>query len=170
MPLNVKMPVFFRARRGLSTQKFIRDGDLRPGHTIIGAFAATERVFTSQDVADFARLTGDVNPIHLNADFAALTSFERPIVHGILLASLFSFLVSFDGAIYLQQDLHFKRPIHVGSIVRARVEVVESRRLDGRSTPSHYREIVTCSTTCLDAENRVAIDGYAKVIIPFSSP
>jgi len=73
--------------------------------------------FSQKDVEEFARVTGDNNPIHLDPDYAAQTIFKRPIMHGMLGASLFSkvFGTMFpgEGTIYLKQSLTFLKPMYV---------------------------------------------------------
>ena len=73
--------------------------------------------FTQDEVNRFAEVTGDKNPVHTDADFAAKTMFKVPIMHGMLGAALFSkvFGVLFpgEGTIYLNQSLNFLRPMHV---------------------------------------------------------
>ena len=73
--------------------------------------------FSQADVADFARVTGDNNPLHLDADFAANTPFKRPIIHGMLGASVFTKVLGTEfpgyGSVYLSQTLEFLRPMFV---------------------------------------------------------
>lgn len=73
--------------------------------------------FSQADVADFARVTGDNNPLHLDADFAAQTPFKRPIIHGMLGASVFTKVLGTEfpgyGSVYLGQTLEFMRPMFV---------------------------------------------------------
>lgn len=73
--------------------------------------------FNQDEVNRFAEVTGDKNPVHTDADFAAKTMFKVPIMHGMLGAALFSkvFGVLFpgEGTIYLNQSLNFLRPMHV---------------------------------------------------------
>ena len=73
--------------------------------------------FTQEEVDRFAEVTGDKNPVHLDADFAAKTLFKKPLLHGMLGAALFSkvFGVLFpgEGTIYLKQSLNFLRPMYV---------------------------------------------------------
>ena len=73
--------------------------------------------FSQTDVADFARVTGDDNPLHLDADFAAQTPFKRPIIHGMLGASVFTKVLGTEfpgyGSVYLGQTLEFLRPMFV---------------------------------------------------------
>lgn len=73
--------------------------------------------FTQDEVARFAEVTGDRNPVHLDADYAAKTMFKKPIMHGMLSASLFSkvfgTLFPGEGTIYLKQSLNFLKPMYV---------------------------------------------------------
>lgn len=73
--------------------------------------------FSQEEVSRFAEVTGDKNPVHTDADFAAKTMFKKPIMHGMLGAALFSkvFGVLFpgEGTIYLKQSLSFLKPMYV---------------------------------------------------------
>ncbi len=73
--------------------------------------------FSQKEVEQFAEVTGDKNPVHLNAEYAATTMFKKPIMHGMLSASLFSkvfgTLFPGEGTIYLKQSLSFLRPMYV---------------------------------------------------------
>ena len=73
--------------------------------------------FSQEDVIDFARVTGDNNPLHLDADFAAQTPFKRPIIHGMLGACIFTKVLGTEfpgsGSVYLAQTLEFLRPMFV---------------------------------------------------------
>ncbi|TAE30441.1 MAG: MaoC family dehydratase [Cytophagales bacterium] len=73
--------------------------------------------FSQADVADFARVTGDNNPLHLDPDFAAQTPFKRPIIHGMLGASIFTKVLGTEfpgyGSVYMGQTLEFLRPMFV---------------------------------------------------------
>ncbi len=93
----------------------------------VGTRACVRRTITAEDVAAFARLSGDTNPLHVDAEFAARTEFERPVVHGFLHASLLSTLVGMkipgEGALYLSQTIDFTRPVFIGDTVEARGEV-----------------------------------------------
>src|SRR6185437_455287 len=84
----------------------------------IGQRYEIERQITKQDVERFAALSGDFNPLHLDPTYAASTEFGGCIVHGMLLASLFSHLVGMHipgkYALYLGQDLSFRKAVMVG--------------------------------------------------------
>ena len=73
--------------------------------------------FLQADVEAFARVTGDNNPLHLDAEFAAQTPFKRPIIHGMLGASIFTKILGTEfpgyGSVYMGQTLEFLRPMFV---------------------------------------------------------
>lgn len=73
--------------------------------------------FSQDEVTRFAEVTGDKNPVHTDADYAAKTMFKKPIMHGMLSASLFSkvfgTLFPGEGTIYLKQSLNFLKPMYV---------------------------------------------------------
>ncbi|MEI6020808.1 MAG: MaoC family dehydratase [Bacteroidota bacterium] len=73
--------------------------------------------FTQEEVNRFAEVTGDNNPVHTNPEYAAKSQFRKPIMHGMLGASLFSkvfgTLFPGEGTIYLKQNLNFLKPMYV---------------------------------------------------------
>ena len=85
--------------------------------------------FSQEEVNRFAEVTGDKNPVHTNAEFAATTIFKKPVMHGMLGAALFSkvFGVLFpgEGTIYLKQSLNFLRPMYVDIDYTAEFKVIE---------------------------------------------
>jgi acyl dehydratase len=85
--------------------------------------------FSQDEVNRFAEVTGDKNPVHIDADYAAKTMFKRPIMHGMLSASLFSkvfgTLFPGEGTIYLKQSLSFLRPMYVDTAYEAVFTVKE---------------------------------------------
>jgi len=85
--------------------------------------------FSQEEVNRFAEVTGDKNPVHLNAEYAAGTMFKRPIMHGMLSASLFSkvfgTLFPGEGTIYLKQSLSFLKPMYVDTPYEAVFTVKE---------------------------------------------
>lgn len=93
----------------------------------VGDTHSFQRQVTARDVADFAKLSGDTNPLHLSSEYAAKTIFGRPIVHGMFLGSLCSQMVGMrlpgERCLYLAQDLVFKNPVFVGDTVEVRGEV-----------------------------------------------
>ena len=97
-----------------------------------GAWSEAKRTVSASDFLSFAELSGDRNPIHLDAEFAAGTQFGRIIAPGILIGSYFSSLIANDlpgpGSIYLSQSLAFHRPVFDGDELVIRVEVKELLR------------------------------------------
>ena len=124
----------------------------------VGGRASLEHTFSVEDVAAFARLSGDVNPIHLDADVAVRAGFGRQVVHGMLVASLISRLLGTrlpgPGTILLAQQLTYRRPVLVGDVVRATVEVLSVRE----------DKPVVVLRTVVETDD-VAIDGEATVIV-----
>ena len=85
--------------------------------------------FTQGDVNGFAKVSGDLNPIHLDEEFAKKSIFKRRIIHGFLGGSIFSkvFAQYFpgEGTIYLKQDLKFLKPMYTNNIYIAVFSVIE---------------------------------------------
>ncbi len=127
----------------------------------VGMKASLTKRFGPAEVAAFAGLSEDFNPLHLDPDFAATTVFERPIVHGMLLASLFSGLLGQQlpgkGCIYLGQSLSFTLPVFVGDVVTAEVEVIALRS---------DKPIATLATRIFTQGGALAVTGEAVVKLP----
>lgn len=85
--------------------------------------------FSQAQVEAFAEVSGDHNPLHLDAEYAATTQFKRPIVHGSLAGGIFSRLIGMEfpgpGTVYLSQSLNFRRPMYVDTPYVAKLEVLE---------------------------------------------
>jgi acyl dehydratase len=127
----------------------------------IGETASITKLFTESDVQQFASLSEDYNPVHLNDEFAKTSIFKQRIVHGMLSASLFSGLLGEQlpgkGTIYLGQNLKFAAPVPIGEEVTAYVEVINLRE---------DKPIATLRTYCKDSKNNIVIDGEAVVLLP----
>jgi 3-hydroxybutyryl-CoA dehydratase len=126
----------------------------------IGQGAELSRVVTEADIRAFAAVSGDDNPLHLDAVFAAETHFKAPIAHGILTASYISALIGTKlpgaGAVYVSQTLQFLRPVKAGDEVRARVEVKALDAAKGR---------VTLACAC-SVRGKTVLDGEAVAFAP----
>ena len=87
-----------------------------------------KRALTQQDFDDFAALSGDDNPIHVDAGFSARTRFKRTVSHGMLLYTVLRGLVDriAPGARQLTQDLQFPAPTFADDLMRFSAEVVET--------------------------------------------
>jgi 3-hydroxybutyryl-CoA dehydratase len=138
--------------RGLKTHAF---EDLS-----LGQRDSLMRTVMERDVADFAEVSGDENPLHLSHDYAATTRFGQRIAHGMFTASLVSALIGTrlpgPGAVYLSQTLTFLGPVRIGDVVMARVEVVEL-------IPERRRARLFCE--CL-VDGKPVLEGEAWVALP----
>jgi len=97
----------------------------------IGARASWTRTITAEDVELYARITGDRNPLHFDAEFAGGTSFGRLVVQGGLTNGLFNALVAMElpgpGSVFLHQEWDYPAPVFIGDTVTAEAEVLEAR-------------------------------------------
>ncbi len=129
----------------------------------VGQSASVEKRLDAAAVRAFAEISGDFNPVHLDAVFAASTRFGRPIVHGMLTASLISTVVGTrlpgKGSIYVSQTLKFIAPVFVGDVVRAEAVV--------REVLARRRRVVL-DTRCLVGEKAV-LKGEAVMLAPSRS-
>lgn len=132
--------------------------DLRFDDIRIGAKVSFRRVVVQQDVEQFALLSGDFNPLHMDEHYAAQTQFGRPIVHGLFLGSLFSCLVGMHlpgrRCLYVSQSLDFLQPVYVGDALEITGEV--QRKQDALKT-------VVIQTEIRVLPQRLAVRGKAHV-------
>ncbi len=126
----------------------------------VGMSAAYQHVVTDDDIAAFATLSGDRNPVHLDEAYAKTTRFKGRIAHGLLSASFISTVLASTlpgpGTVYLGQTLSFKRPVRPGDKVEARVTVASVDRDKGTAV---------LKTQCRVGDS-VVIDGEATVLAP----
>ncbi len=89
----------------------------------VGQRASFTKTFTEDDLRRFIDITGDVNPLHVDEEFARTTRFRGRVLQGMLTASIFSTMVGMllpgTGAIYRSQTLKFLRPVRIGETVTA---------------------------------------------------
>ena len=86
-----------------------------------------ERTMTAADVDAFGHLSGDLNPLHMDEDFARRTPFKQRVVHGLLTAALVSTthtLLTGPGFVYVGQELKFLGPVFIGDRLNVEVTVV----------------------------------------------
>lgn len=127
----------------------------------IGDKAHYTKCLSEEDVLLFARVSGDVNPVHLDEDFAKSTPFGGRIAHGIWSASLVSAAIATElpgpGSIYLGQNLQFKRPVFINDTLTVELEIKE--KIDKRQ-----RVIIDCKVS--NQKNQVVLTGEADVMAP----
>ena len=126
----------------------------------VGDKAILRRAFTEEEVFQFANISTDKNPLHLDKDFGGASVFGQRIVHGMLVASLFSGLIGMklpgEGSIYLGQNLTFKAPVAIDEQVTASIEIINIRE---------DKPIITLRTVCINSAGTVVIEGEAVVKI-----
>jgi 3-hydroxybutyryl-CoA dehydratase len=127
----------------------------------VGDTATFEKTVSEQDIVDFARVTGDEQPLHLDDAYAATTRFKRRIAHGMLSAGFISAALGIKLAphatvVYLNQSLRFLRPVFPGDTITAHLEVT---KLDME------RGFVTCSTECANQDGVSVLTGDATVLL-----
>ncbi len=97
----------------------------------VGQTATYSKQVTAQDITLFAHVSGDLNPVHLDAEFAATTSFGEPIAHGMLTGALISAALATElpgpGGIYLGQTLRFTAPVKVNDILTVTLSVTAKK-------------------------------------------
>lgn len=115
--------------------------------------------FSQDDIVKFAAVTGDKNPVHLDAQYAATTMFKIPIMHGMLGASLFSkvfgTLFPGEGTIYLKQSLSFLKPMYVDTAYEAVFTVKEINAEKHRATIETVILDKTSGALCTSGEATV---------------
>ena len=126
----------------------------------VGMTALFAKTVTEADIVLFAGISGDINPVHLNHEFASETIFEGRIAHGLLTASFISTVIGTKlpgpGAIYLKQSLNFRAPVRAGDTVKARATI---------TAIDMGKRRVTLETVA-SVGDKVVLDGEALVLVP----
>jgi acyl dehydratase len=126
----------------------------------VGNAYEIEFSFTQDQVNDFCKISGDFNPLHWDEAYAATTPFKKPIIHGALIASVFSRVMGMkfpgEGSVYLKQISEFKRPLFVGTTYKAKFEIVST------NPAKHTAEI---ATQVFELERgKLMVDGMASAM------
>ncbi len=115
---------------------------------------------TESLVNDFAKISGDYSPIHMDIEYASTTSFKKRVVHGMLLASFFSRI---DGmylpgkhALYFSQTLKFVNPCFIDDLVTVQSEVIEK---------SDSTQIITINSQIINESGQILVKGLGKVLV-----
>jgi 3-hydroxybutyryl-CoA dehydratase len=129
----------------------------------VGDSAEISKTVTETDINDFARVTGDFNPVHLDQAYAEKTIFKGRIAHGLLslgfISAILGNILPGHGAIYLSQEVKFLAPVRIGDTITAKVEVMEL-------IPEKNR--VKFRTTCINQEGNIVVEGIAWAMPPTS--
>jgi 3-hydroxybutyryl-CoA dehydratase len=127
----------------------------------IGDSAQFSKTITETDINDFAKVTGDFNPLHLDQGYAEKTVFKGRIAHGLLsvglLSSILGNILPGHGTIYLSHEIKFLAPVRIGDTITAKVEVIEVVPEKNRA---EFR------TTCTNQDGKLVVDGFAWAMPP----
>jgi phosphotransacetylase/acyl dehydratase len=127
----------------------------------VGETATLERTLSREDIELFAVMSGDVNPAHLDDEYARSDMFHKIVAHGMWGASLISALLGTKlpgpGAIYLEQTLRFRRPVAIGDTITVSVTA---------ATKDPERQRISFDCRCVNQLGEAVIEGTAKVIAP----
>jgi phosphotransacetylase/acyl dehydratase len=127
----------------------------------VGDSASIERQLTADDIQLFAIMSGDVNPAHLDAEYAAASQFHGVIAHGMwggaLISSVLGTRLPGPGTVYLAQTLKFRAPVRVGDRITVSVSVI------AKDAAKHR---VTLACRCVNQDDNTVIDGEATVLAP----
>lgn len=126
----------------------------------IGQTATYSKLIAAQDVQIFAAASGDVNPVHLDPDYAATTQFKACIAHGMLSGAIVSAAIAMElpgpGTIYLSQTLRFRRPVFVDDTITVKLKVVDKKK----------RSVVSLDCKVFNQDEKLVVTGMAEVMAP----
>lgn len=125
-----------------------------------GQAATFSKTISEADIYAYAGISGDFNPLHVDAEFARGTRFGERIAHGMLTAGLISAVLGTrlpgPGAIYLSQTLQFVNPVRIGDTITAKAEVVAYQA---------EKRILTLRTTCTNQQGQHVVEGQAVLLV-----
>ena len=109
---------------------------------------------------DFAKISGDFNPLHMDEQYAKKTKFGKRVCHGMLLASFFSRLVGMylpgKNALYFSQNLNFVEPCFIGDIVIVKGKIINK---------SESTKMIKIETTIKNNTGKLLVEGIAQVLV-----
>ena len=138
--------------------KYVGKGNKKLKRYKVGQTFTKNFTITEEKVNNFALLTGDKNPIHIDEGYAKNTIFKKRLAHGMLVGSCISNVLANDlpgqGTIYLSQTFSFKNPVFIGDTVIVTVKITDIRE---------EKNIMFLETTCLKENKVIVIEGESCV-------
>jgi 3-hydroxybutyryl-CoA dehydratase len=126
----------------------------------VGQTASYSKTVSERDIQLFAEVSGDHNPVHLDAEYAATTMFKERIAHGMFSGALISAAVACElpgpGTIYIGQRMSFTAPVKLGDTLTVRLEVLEKL--------PKFR--VRMATRVFNQNDELVVDGEAEILAP----
>lgn len=127
----------------------------------VGKRATYTRTVTEKDIQLFAVVSGDVNPLHLDAEFAKHTQFGERIAHGMMTGAIvsaaFVMVLTGPGAIYRSQSLRFRRPVKIDDTITVHLEIIER---------NEEKKVLTVDCNCINQHGESVAKGIAEIIAP----
>lgn len=124
----------------------------------VGDSASVSKTISESDIVTYAGITGDFNPVHIDAEYASKSMFKERVAHGMLVSGFISAVLGYQlpgpNTIYLGQDLKFTAPVMIGDTVMAEATVME--KLD-------EKRIIKFKTTVTNQRGEIVVDGSAVV-------
>lgn len=124
----------------------------------VGDSASVSKTITEGDVVTYAGITGDFNPVHIDAEYASKSMFKERIAHGMLVSGFISAVLGYHlpgpNTIYLAQEVSFKLPVKIGDTVTAVATVTEKK---------DEKRIIKLKTTVTNQRGEIVVDGSAVV-------
>lgn len=126
----------------------------------IGDKFTTNRLVTDELIRQFAEVSGDFNPIHLDEDFAKTTRFGNRIAHGMLSGAFISAVLGNElkdmKIVYLSQTMKFTAPVFIDDTVTTTATIINIRE---------DKPIITCETICTNQNGEMLVTGESKIMI-----
>ena len=127
----------------------------------VGDSATLVRTLKPQDIQLFAIMSGDVNPAHVDPEYAKSSMFQEVIAHGMWGGALISTVLGTQfpgpGTIYVDQTLHFSRPVGLGDTIT--VTLTATRKFD-------HNHHILFDCVCTNQDGQKVIGGTAEVLAP----
>ncbi len=126
----------------------------------LGSTATFSKTISETDIYQFAGITGDFNPMHVDEQYAQTTKFGRRIAHGMLTSSFICTVLGMKlpgvGTIHVSQQLEFKKPVFIGDTVTVQLEVIEVLE----------KGFLKIRSTIFNQNNDIVVDGFSVVKPP----
>ncbi|PIE43054.1 MAG: 3-hydroxybutyryl-CoA dehydratase [Gammaproteobacteria bacterium] len=126
----------------------------------VGDSATYTRTLTEDEIILFAAVSGDVNPVHLDSEYAKTTMFKERIAHGMwsgaLISATLATVIPGPGTIYLEQQMSFKKPVKLEDTLTVKLTVAEKK--------SKNRVVMACQVT--NQNDELVVEGVATVLAP----
>lgn len=133
---------------------------IRMNEYSVGQNKKIKKEIEEKDLYLMAGVSGDLNPIHIDEEFAKKTMFEEKIAHGLtpicLIYKLLGNHLPGPGTILLNQELQYKSPVKIGDVITAKVEIIEI---------NNERDRITLETICKNQEGETVLSGKAETLV-----